>query len=45
MVQVSQYTHAEDLVDGSHEFFGFHPGYRALHADGRLYRAASRLCR
>jgi catalase len=40
MVQVSQYTHAEELVDGAHEFFGFHPGYRALHADGRLYRGS-----
>ncbi len=40
MPQISQYDHAEDLVAGAHQVFGFHPGYRALHADGRLYRAA-----
>ncbi|WP_306215764.1 catalase [Actinoplanes sp. RD1] len=28
------------MVDGAHEVFGFHPGYRALHADGRLYRGS-----
>lgn len=38
MTQISQYVHAEALVQGAHEVFGFHPGYRALHADGRLYR-------
>ena len=38
MVQISQYDRVKDLVDGAHEVFGFHPGYRALHADGQLYR-------
>ncbi|MEV5843214.1 catalase [Streptomyces sp. NPDC051985] len=42
MAQLSQYDHAEALVDGAHEVFGFHPGYRALHADGRIYRGAFR---
>ncbi|MFG2883227.1 hypothetical protein ACGFYV_13145 [Streptomyces sp. NPDC048297] len=42
MAQISQYDHAEALVDGAHEAFGFHPGYRALHADGRIYRGAFR---
>lgn len=36
----SQYAHAEELVDGAHQVFGFHPGYRALHADGRIYRGS-----
>ena len=40
MVQISQYDRAKDLVDGAHEVFGFHPGYRGLHADGRLYRGS-----
>lgn len=38
MAQISEYSKAEEIVDGAHEIFGFHPGYRALHADGRLYR-------
>ncbi|WP_432981178.1 catalase [Dactylosporangium sp. CA-233914] len=40
MAQLSQYDQAEALVEGAHEVFGFHPGYRALHADGRLYRGS-----
>ena len=40
MVQISQYTQTKDLVDGAHEIFGFHPGYRGLHADGRIYRGS-----
>ena len=42
MAQISQYEHAEALVQGAHEVFGFHPGYRALHADGRIYRGSFR---
>jgi catalase len=38
MAQISQYRLAEQLVAGAQEIFGFHPGYRVLHADGRLYR-------
>jgi catalase len=38
MAQISQYHKAEELVAGAQEIFGFHPGYRVLHADGRLYR-------
>lgn len=40
MVQISQYRIAEQLVEGAQEVFGFHPGYRVLHADGRLYRGS-----
>jgi catalase len=38
MAQISQYRKAEALVEGAQEIFGFHPGYRVLHADGRIYR-------
>jgi catalase len=38
MAQLSQYALAEELVAGAQEVFGFHPGYRVLHASGRLYR-------
>jgi catalase len=38
MAQISQYRRTEGLVEGAQEIFGFHPGYRVLHADGRLYR-------
>jgi catalase len=40
MAQISQYRIAEQLVEGAQEIFGFHPGYRVLHADGRLYRGS-----
>jgi catalase len=38
MAQISQYRLAEEIVEGAQEILGFHPGYRVLHADGRLYR-------
>jgi catalase len=38
MAQISQYRLAEEIVEGAQEVLGFHPGYRVLHADGRLYR-------
>jgi catalase len=33
-----QYHHAHALVEGIHGLRGFHPGYRAVHALGRIYR-------
>jgi catalase len=33
-----QYHHAHELVEGLHELRGFHPGYRTVHALGRIYR-------
>jgi catalase len=32
-----QYRLAEELVDMLHHIQGFHPGYRAIHAQGRYY--------
>jgi catalase len=40
MAQISQYRKTEEIVENAQEVFGFHPGYRVLHADGRLYRGA-----
>jgi catalase len=33
-----QYHRAHDLVEGIHGSRGFHPGFRAVHALGRIYR-------
>ena len=33
-----QYHRAHELVEGIHGVQGFHPGYRAVHALGRIYR-------
>lgn len=33
----NQYHRADDIVEQIHQVLGKHPGYRALHADGRLY--------
>jgi catalase len=33
-----QYHHAHALVEAIHGVRGFHPGYRAVHALGRIYR-------
>jgi catalase len=33
-----QYHHAHELVEGLHALRGFHPGYRTVHALGRIYR-------
>jgi catalase len=33
-----QYHRAHDLVQGVHGIQGFHPGFRAVHAFGRIYR-------
>jgi catalase len=33
-----QYHRAHELVEGIHAIQGFHPGYRAVHALGRIYR-------
>ena len=33
-----QYQRADALVTGIHQANGFHPGYRAVHALGRIYR-------
>lgn len=40
MAQISQYRKTEDIVEQAQEVLGFHPGYRVLHADGRMYRGA-----
>jgi catalase len=32
-----QYWRSEELVDLLHETFGFHPGWRAVHGQGRMY--------
>jgi catalase len=37
-MQNSQYVLAEEMVDAIHGVLGFHPGFRALHAQGNLYR-------
>ncbi len=42
MAQMSQYNRAEELVQGAQEILGFHPGYRVLQGDGRLYRGIFR---
>jgi catalase len=33
-----QYRNAHGLVEAIHQAIGFHPGFRALHATGRIYR-------
>jgi catalase len=38
MTQNSQYRHADEIVDKIHDVLGHFPGYRTLHADGRLYQ-------
>jgi catalase len=38
MAQISQYRKTEQIVEQAQDILGFHPGYRVLHADGRLYR-------
>ncbi len=35
-----QYQRADALVTGIHQVNGFHPGYRAVHALGRIYRGS-----
>lgn len=42
MTQNSQYRSAEDIVAKIRRILGDFPGYRALHADGRLYRGTFR---
>lgn len=42
MTQQSQYRHAQDIVHRIREVLGDFAGYRALHADGRLYRGVFR---
>src|SRR4051794_32508248 len=41
-MQHSQYRHADEIVRRIRDILGDHPGYRALHADGRLYRGVFR---
>ncbi len=38
MTQKSQYRNADLIVDRIHGVLGHYPGYRTLHADGRLYK-------
>lgn len=38
MSQNSQYRNADLIVDRIHGVLGHYPGYRTLHADGRLYK-------
>jgi catalase len=40
--QNSQYRHADDIVAIVHQILGTFPGYRTLHADGRLYQGVFR---
>lgn len=42
MSQNSQYRSAETIVDRIHGVLGHYPGYRTLHADGRLYTGTFR---
>lgn len=42
MTQNSQYRGAEEIVAKIRRILGNFPGYRALHADGRLYRGTFR---
>lgn len=42
MTQQSQYRHAQDIVHRIRAILGDFKGYRALHADGRLYRGVFR---
>lgn len=42
MTQNSQYRSAEEIVAKIRRILGDFPGYRALHADGRLYRGSFR---
>ncbi|UAL10188.1 catalase [Caulobacter segnis] len=38
MTQNSQYRHADEIVGKIKDVLGHFPGYRTLHADGRLYQ-------
>lgn len=38
MSQKSQYDHADEIVRKIGKILGYFPGYRTLHADGKLYR-------
>ncbi|WP_316397159.1 catalase [Bradyrhizobium sp. 33ap4] len=40
MTQQSQYRKAAEIVEKIHAVLGRYPGYRTLHADGRLYRGS-----
>ncbi|TAA20110.1 catalase [Pseudoxanthomonas winnipegensis] len=42
MTQQSQYRSSQDIVHRIRAILGDFPGYRALHADGRLYRGTFR---
>ncbi|MDM9627825.1 catalase [Rhizobium sp. S152] len=42
MSQNSQYRNADLIVDRIHGVLGHYPGYRTLHADGRLYKGTFR---
>ncbi|MBZ9988168.1 catalase [Mesorhizobium sp. BH1-1-5] len=42
MSQNSQYRSADTIVDRIHGVLGHYPGYRTLHADGRLYKGVFR---
>lgn len=42
MTTASQYRRADSIVENIHTVLGAHPGYRALHADGRMYRGSFR---
>lgn len=42
MVPNPQYRKAEEIVAKIRQILGDHPGYRALHADGRLYKGTFR---
>lgn len=42
MSQNSQYRRAEEIVNVIHKILGTYPGYRTLHADGRLYHGVFR---
>jgi catalase len=42
MTQNSQYRKAHEIVEKIRRILGNHPGFRALHADGRLYQGSFR---
>lgn len=42
MSQKSQYDHADDIVRKIGKVLGYFPGFRTLHADGRLYKGSFR---
>lgn len=42
MTQNSQYAHADEIVEKIHGILGHYPGYRTLHADGRLFQGSFR---